>query len=115
MSITDALETHRDELVEALLQVIQGDGDSPEVRQFAVGWYALMAASAAGDNGPRDEYLASVVPPLRESGFPFEQMVTGLVGMAAAAGTVLGPTHARWLSSFFAEYARELFKWWEQT
>lgn len=115
MSITDAVETHREELVDALLGVLAEGGDQAEVRQFVVGWYSLMAAAAAGDHGPRDEYLGSIVPPLRDQGFPFQKMVTGLVGMAAAVGAVLGPAHVGWVSTFFAEYAEELFKWWEQT
>jgi hypothetical protein len=116
MDISEALQTHRSDLIEAMVRVLQGAGsaDDGELRQFVVAFHGLMVAASAGDNGPRDEYLASVVPPLRQTGLPLADMVTGLLGMSEVVAAVLGQAHVPWLSGFFADYARELLKVWEQ-
>lgn len=112
MSITDALSAKRSELIDLLVQTNTAGGSAHEARQLVNGYYNLLAAAAAGDLAPRDEFLSTVIPALRAAGMPLSVVMDGLVRLAAATGAVLGTEHAPWLCQFLTEYCERILATW---
>ena len=82
-----------------------------DARQFMVGFVRLMQASASGDDGPRDEYLSTVIPAIRDAGMPLTVVLDGMVRVAIGATAIL-PEHALWFSNFCANYTVRLLEVW---
>lgn len=116
MTAKDAIAEHRTRLIETMLASANRDIGTPEsgVRQFIVGFVGVLEASAGGDNGPRDEYLAAVIPALRSGGMPLTTVVDGMLRVAMAASAVLPGEHLDWLVGFCADYSRRLLELWEK-
>jgi hypothetical protein len=83
-----------------------------EARQFASGFLHLIESAALGDVTARDEYLASVVPGLRESGFPFDAVLDAMIGAVVALAASLEPFHHAWLADFCGDYTARLVRAW---
>jgi hypothetical protein len=116
MSISTAIAEHRSALISCLLETADRSLPTPEaeVRQFLVGFVALMQAAAEGDLGPRDEYLESVIPAVRESGISLGYVVGAMPRLATAIGCVLGREHAPWVANFTADYTLRLLALWQR-
>jgi hypothetical protein len=115
MTVAMAIAEHRSALIACMMETSDRSLPTPEseVRQFLVGFLALMQAAAEGDLGPRDEYLASVVPAIRESGIGLEYVVGAMPRLATAIGSVLGREHAPWVAGFTADYTVRLLSLWQ--
>ena len=116
MGLTEELDARRDEIIELMIRANgQADGDaSGQFRQVTVGYYTILRSASAGDFGPRDEYLSTVIPALRQSGMPLSVIMAGLVRLAAATGAALGAEHARWLCEFLGDYTARILAIWEE-
>jgi hypothetical protein len=116
MTVATAIAQHRSALISCMMDTADRALPTPEaeVRQFMVGFVALMQAAAEGDLGPRDEYLESVVPAIREGGIPLAFVVGAMPRLATAIGAVLGLEHAPWVAGFTADYTVRLLAVWER-
>ena len=116
MGLTEELDARRDEIIELMIRANgQADEDATgQFRQVTVGYYTILRSAAAGDFGPRDEYLSTVIPALRESGMPLSVIITGLVRLVVATGAALGAEHARWLCEFLGDYTGRILAIWEE-
>jgi hypothetical protein len=116
MTAKDAISANRNQLIDAMLATANRDIGTPEsgVRQFIVGFVGVLEASADGDHGPRDEYLAAVIPALRSGGMPLTTVVDGMLRVSMAASAVLPREHLEWLVSFCADYSRRMLELWER-
>ena len=116
MNVAMAIAQHRSELIACMLETADRTLPTPEseVQQFFVGFVSVMQAAAEGDLGPRDEYLGSVVPAIRESGITLEYVVGAMPRLATAAGCVLGREHAPWAATFIADYTVRLLALWQR-
>jgi hypothetical protein len=115
MNITDAIRAHHDALVETMLQTADrelGTSDD-EVRQFIVGFVNVLSAAAAGDLSPRDEYLTTVIPAIRDGGMPLVVIVDGMLRVSLSAAVVLEREHLPWLIQFCSDYTKALLSIWE--
>ena len=114
MSVSAAIAQHRAALISCMMETADKSlpTPEPEVRQFMVGFVALMQAAAEGDLGPRDEYLESVIPAIREGGITLGFVVGAMPRLAAAIGCVLGPEHVAWVANFTADYTLRLMEVW---
>jgi hypothetical protein len=116
MTPSEAISEHRAELIETMLSTADRSIGTPEsaVKQFIVGFVGLLEAAAAGNNEPRDEYLASVIPALRGGGMPLVIVIDGMTRVSMAASAVLPREQLPWLASFCSDYTRRLLELWEQ-
>lgn len=115
MSIADALSAKRRELIELMVQTSSPAHGTTEadVRQFVVGYFNIVLAAADGSFGPRDEYLGTVLPSLRDAGMPLSIIMDGMVRVATATAATLGTEHAAWLCSFQGDYCARILAVWE--
>jgi hypothetical protein len=116
MSIAEALAAHHEPLVDLMIRTTMMPAGSSEAdtRQFVVGYVSILSAAANGDFGPRDEYLQSVIPAIRDGGMPLQIVMEGMVRVATAAAAMLGPEHAQWLSDFQGDYTVKILDIWEK-
>jgi len=84
-----------------------------DTRQFFNGFSQLMAAAAADDFGPRDEYLRAVIPPLKAAGMELSFVLHGMIRVAVGAASALPPEHAAWVAAFCADYQDRLLEVWD--
>lgn len=114
-SLTDEIRTRRDAVLDAMVELSDRSLPTPpnEVRQFILGFVRLVESAAAGDTGPRDEYLSVVIPGIRAAGFPLDATLDSMVRVAMALSSTLNPTHHRWLADFCGDYTRRLLRSWE--
>lgn len=116
MSLVEAIDANRAELIELMIRATLPEGasesDSGEVRQFIVGYFTILRAAAAEDFGPRDEYVNTVIPALREANMSLVLLIGGLVRLATVAAAVLGVEHAAWLCDFQSDYAGRILAAW---
>ncbi len=117
MSVSLAIAEHRAALIACMIETSDRTLTTPEseVRQFMVGFVALMQAAADGDLGPRDEYLESVIPAVRDSGITLDFVIGAMPRLATALGCVLGRKHAPWVANFTADYTNKLLAVWQHT
>jgi hypothetical protein len=116
MTVKDVIATNRNQLIDLMLATANRDIGTPEsdVRQFIVGFVGVLEASAGGDHGPRDEYLAAVIPALRSGGMPLSIVVDGMLRVSMAASAGLPREHLDWLVSFCSDYSRRMLELWER-
>jgi hypothetical protein len=114
MDIAKAIAGRRDELIACMMETADRTLPTPEaeVRQFFVGFVSLMRAAAEGDLGPRDDYLETVVPAIREGGISLAYVIGAMPRLATACGCVLGRAHAPWVAEFTADYTQKLLAAW---
>lgn len=112
--IAAAIQANYDDLVETMMATTNQDAGTSESdrRQFIAGYVHILAAASREDLGPRDEYLATVIPAIRDGGMPLAVVMDGMVRVATAAGAVLGPKHAKWLSDFQGDYICRILTMW---
>jgi hypothetical protein len=117
MNIATAITERRAELISCMMETSDRTLPTPEeeVRQFLVGFIALMQAAAEGDYSVRDEYLEAVIPAIRESGIQLSFVVGAMPRLATAIGCVLGREHAAWVANFTADYTVRLLALWERS
>ncbi len=115
MEALDAIAEKHDDLVELMVQTANRDlGTSEaEIRQFAQGFVGVMQAAAGGDLEPRNEYLASVIPAIREAGMERDDVLDSMVRVAMAASCLLSREHLAWVTDFCTQYTRDLLRIWE--
>jgi hypothetical protein len=112
-SLETALAEAHDRLLATMIQLRNPSiGSLAEARQFLGGFLHLVEAAAAGDKGPRDEYLSAVIPGVRAFGFPFDKTLDALVRAALALTAVLEPVHHAWVADFCGDYTRRLSHAW---
>jgi hypothetical protein len=114
MSIAEAVVSKRELLFELMMATADRSLDTPEaaVKQFVWGFINVLEASARGDHEPRDIYLASVIPALRDGHMPLETIVSAMVRVTAASTAALGPEHLRWVADYCGDYMARLISIW---
>jgi hypothetical protein len=113
MTIAEAIEANTDRLVATMMRTAkEGASSEADTRQFIVGFVHILGAAARNDFGPRDEYLESVIPAIRDGGMPLDIVMDGMVRVATSAGVVLGEEHAKWLSDFQGDYTAKIIALW---
>ncbi len=117
-ALAQYLTEHSDALVAALLaHGVKTSADAPasleEQQQFYYGWTKVLEAGARGELGPRDEYIAMIVPGLRAAGLPASSLADGMVRIAAVVGRHLPQEHFDWALEFVSDYTIALFRAWE--
>lgn len=115
-ALTESLAAKHDVLVELMMHTHNRKLGTPEseVRQFIEGFVSVMTAAAGGDLGPRDEYLASVIPAIRDGGMPLGFVIDGMIRVAMGTAAVIDREHQRWITDFCADYAQEIIRLWEE-
>jgi hypothetical protein len=116
MSLTEDLDAKRSEIIDLMIRTNSSpDGTSDgDTRQFIVGYVTILRAATVEDFGPRDEYLSTVIPALRQSGMPLSVIMGGMVRVATGAAAVLGVEHAKWLCEFQGDYTARILAMWEE-
>lgn len=113
MNISQAIAARRQALVDTMILANNPEtGNEEGTRQFIVGYVHILGAAADGDMGPRDEYLGTVIPAIRDGGMPLSVVMDGMVRVATVAGALLGADHARWLADFQGEYTKRIIDIW---
>jgi hypothetical protein len=115
MSISELVSSKRESLFNVMMATADRNLETPEsaISQFIWGFINVLEASAHGDHGPRDLYLSSVIPALRDGSMPFSLVVASMVRVSSAAASVLGPEHLQWVSDYCADYTVRLMAHWE--
>jgi hypothetical protein len=115
MTPSEAIQSRQSELVDVMMQMADRELGTPEneVRQFITGFVALLAAAADGDYRPRDEYLASVIPALRDANMPLSIIIDGMIRVGMSAAAVLDREHLPWVVRFCSEHTREILRIWK--
>ncbi|MFT3921925.1 MAG: hypothetical protein QM778_05270 [Myxococcales bacterium] len=116
MDIVKAIADRRTELIDIMVATADRSLPTPEseVRQFMVGFVTLLEAAAAGNMNPRDEYLETVIPAVRDGGISLAYVMSAMPRLAVALGTVLGREHAPWIANFLGEYTTHMLTVWER-
>ncbi len=115
MDIVEAIAAHRDELIEMMVRVnppLEGTSNE-DTRQFVVGHLSILSAAAKGDLAVRDEFLATVIPAIRDGGMPLRLVMVGMVRVATVIAGLLDAEHVEWLAEFEGEYTGLLLDHWE--
>jgi hypothetical protein len=94
--------------------VLEGQTES-EVRQFLKGFLHVIEQGARGDTGPRDEYLATVIPATKHAGIPLPTVMKILVSVSSALVAAFSTENRRWLIDYLSDYAARLVTTWEET
>jgi hypothetical protein len=115
MSIGELVTSKRGSLFEAMMITTDRSLGTPDsaISQFIWGFINVLEASAHGDHGPRDLYLSSVIPALRDGPMPFSVVLGSMVRVTSAAACVLGLEHLKWVSEYCADYTLRLMALWE--
>jgi hypothetical protein len=115
MSLVSAIQSSSEELVAKMISVNNRETGTSEAdtRQFVVGYVNILSAAAGGDLGPRDEYLASVIPAIRDAGMPLGVVIDGMVRVSTVAGALLGAEHLPWLCDFQGAYSARIIEIWQ--
>jgi len=113
MTLHKHLRDRHETIVETMV-AMQDRAMAPaaEARQFVLGFVRLVEAAAGSDLGPRDEYLETVIPGLRASGFQLASTVDAMTRSAMALVTVVDPHYHRWIIDFCGDYSRRLIRMW---
>jgi hypothetical protein len=111
-----AIEGRREALTAEMMRVIDRTGlDTPrrDQEQFVAGFVDLAIHAAKGEQGPRDEYLAVVVPAVRQSKMPLGVVMAGMVSVAMGGALALEGEERNWWIRFTADYTRDFCARWE--
>jgi hypothetical protein len=114
MPLYQHLKEHEDELLDEMMALRdRAMAPTEEARQFLLGFLRVVSSAARGDFEPRKEYLETVIPGVRASGFPFDATMDAMT--RAAMGLVLGvdAKYRKWVTDFCADYVRRLVHGWE--
>jgi hypothetical protein len=114
MSLGDIIEADRDRILRAVLEVTAPTEEvsREDVRQFVTGFIGVLGAGAKGDLRPRDEYLAAVIPAIRDGGMSLAAVLDGMVRVSMGVAAAVPREHLRWVTDFCAEYTRLLLATW---
>jgi hypothetical protein len=114
MSTADAVAKRRQQLFETMSATAERSAGVSEasIRQFIWGFINVLEAGARGDDGPRDIYLTSVIPALKQGPLPFEVVVASMSRVTAATACVLGPEHVQWVADYCSDYLLRLLSTW---
>jgi hypothetical protein len=108
------LQTKHDALIQAMIGAtvaLPGVAEADR-RQFVAGYLDVLEQAAKGDYGPRDEYLTTVIPGIREAGMSLEDVLAQMAGVAMAIAATVLPAHLAWHVSFTRDYVERLAKGW---
>lgn len=116
MNVTEEIATRRGELVAALLRVSpRAPGLSEaEAEQMVAGYVHLMEQSAAQNFGPREEYLATVIPGVKQAGMPLGYIIRVLVHIDMELSHLVSGDNRAWFAEYCADYAERLINAWER-
>jgi len=118
MDVGSELESKREAIIARVLEVIgpvYPDQPMTERRQFAAGYLDTIQASAKGDNGPRDEYLATVIPGLKTTGTMGLGAILGhLIRIQMIIAAEIANENLSWHTDFAHEYTNLLVAEWER-
>jgi hypothetical protein len=116
MGLTEELDARRGEIIDLMVHANgpADEGAGGEFRQFIVGYFNILRAATAEDFGPRDEYLSTVIPALRQSGMPLSVIMVGLVRLVTVVAAALGVEHTKWLCEFQGDYTARILAMWEE-
>lgn len=114
MSVAEAVASKRELLFEMMVATADRSLGTPvaAITQFVRGFINVLEASARGNHEPRDIYLTSVIPALRDGSLSLETTVAAMVRVTAAAALVLGSEHLRWVADYCADYTARLLAIW---
>lgn len=115
MSLSEHLEARREVILEKMFEYRRPDLQTPaeHQRQFHLGYFNLVAAAAAGDDGVRDEYLQAVVPGIKAAGLSLGVVMDGMVRVATIMVSETDKKHHDWLIRFNADYTFRLSELWD--
>src|SRR5688572_20871476 len=107
-AVVQQIESLREAILASTLEHVApthpGQSDA-ERRQFMAAYLHLMCRMAEGDPGPRDDYLASVIPGLKTAGMPLAMLVGYLAKVDVIVAAHVGPQHLGWHAAFAQSYA----------
>jgi hypothetical protein len=115
MSISTALETKRERILERMFEfrnplLVTTEDDQ---KQFFLGYFNVVAAAAAGNDAVREEYLQAVVPGIKLAGMPLPMVMDGMVRVAMVLAAEVDAEHMAWMVAFNADYTSRLTELWE--
>jgi hypothetical protein len=115
MTVGEALEAKRERILGQLFEYRNRDLQTTEqeVKQFLLGYFNLVVASAGGNDDIREEYLHAVVPGIRAGGMSLAMVMDGMVRVAMVLVAETEPEHHDWLIKFNADYTFRLSELWE--
>jgi hypothetical protein len=116
MSLSDSIRADRNRILRTILEIAPPSNGSSEedVRQFVTGFVGVLGAAADGNLLPRDEYLAAVIPALRDGGMPLQAVLEGMIRVSMGVAASMPAEHLRWVTDFCSEYTRLLIGTWER-
>ena len=117
MNVAEEISTHRGDIIAALLRVAPrapGVGEA-EAEQMVAGYVYLLEQAAAGNPAPRDEYLATVIPGVKQAGMPLGYIARVLVTLDLALAPLVSEQNRAWITEYCADYADRLVQAWEKS
>jgi hypothetical protein len=115
MTFAEEIERRREELIAKLVEVAPpAPGVSEaESTQMIAGYLHLLSAASRGDTKPRDEYLSTVIPGVKQAGMKLGYIVRVLVKLDLTLVQLISPDHRPWMTNHCADYAERLASAWE--
>lgn len=114
MNVAQDIAARRAEIVAALLKIsprVPGVSEE-EARQFVAGYLHLVEQAGAGNTDARDDYLATVIPGVKQAGMPLGFIMRILVAIDIALVPLVAPEHRAWVADYCADYAERLVNAW---
>ncbi len=84
-----------------------------DTRQYISGFLAVVEAAAEGDNGPRDDYLATMIPATKGTGLSLGSVLGGMVGVASGLCHAMPTEALPWCGAFLRDYTVRLLEVWD--
>lgn len=116
MNIVEEIASRKGEIIAELLRVAPrapGVSDA-DAEQMVAGYVHLMEQSALQNFGPREDYLATVIPGVKQAGMPLGYIVRVLVALDMALMPLVSADNRPWLVDYCADYADRLVNAWER-
>jgi hypothetical protein len=113
-AILQELESKREEIILLMLAGTTSLGSEAEQRQFVAGYFDLILAAARGDLGPRDAYLETVIPGIKQGGLGFDYVLAQMAAVGMAVAAVVSREHVLWHMAFTREYVSLLVQQWNR-
>jgi hypothetical protein len=114
MNVAEEIAARRAEIVAALLRAAPrapGVSDA-DAEQMVAGYVYLMEQSALQNFAPREDYLATVIPGVKQAGMPLGYIVRVLVAIDMALAPLISADNHAWVADYCADYAERLVTAW---
>jgi hypothetical protein len=116
MNVSEEIAARRGEFIAELVRVAPrapGITDA-EAEQMVAGYVHLMEQSAAGNFAPREEYLATVIPGVKQAGMSLGYIMRVLVSIDMGLSPLVSVANRAWFTDYCADYAERLVNAWER-